>query len=122
MRAFSQEIGHEIDRHRAAHVIRVGLKGETPDSDFFLAQNPERISDRFKEALFLPAINALHFLQQIKWHTQLFADGHESGEVFWKTRTSVSYSSVEKIATDAPVRPDSTCHFFDIRAAALTDG
>ena len=94
MRTFPQHIGHQIDGHGRTNVIRVWFKCQAPDRDLFLPQNPERFADQLQEALFLRRVYALHFLEQIEWHPELFADRDESRDVFRETGTAISNPGV----------------------------
>ena len=46
VRAFAQHVGHKIDRDRRTDVVGVGFECQSPDRDFFVAQDPERFADR----------------------------------------------------------------------------
>ena len=73
VRAFAQKIRHQLNRDRGANVVGVRFEREAPDGDFLFAQDPQRFSYDFEKTLFLRRINPLHFLEQVKRNTKLFA-------------------------------------------------
>ena len=62
LRSFAQHVGHELDRDRGTNVVGVGLKGQPPDGDLLVAQDPERIANHLEEAILLRRVDPLHFL------------------------------------------------------------
>ena len=121
LRSFAQHLGDEIDRDRGTNVVGVRFKGQAPDRDFLVPQDPERFAHHFEEPLLLRRIDPLHFLQQIERHAELFADRDEGGDVFRETGAAVADAGVEKIAPDAPIHADAVRHFLDIGAARFAD-
>src|SRR5437763_9773352 len=121
MCSFVQQVRDELDRDRGTNIVSVWFECEAPDSNTFFAQNPERFSNGFQEALLLHPVYSLHFLQQIKWNTESFADRDECRNVFGKTGAAVSDPSIQKITADAMVHANSVRDFFDISAACLAN-
>src|SRR6267143_2249352 len=113
---------HEFYCHRRTDVVCVWLECETPDCNPLLAQYPQGLPDYLQETLFLSIVDPLHLLEQIERSPKPLADGDECSNVFRKTGTAVSKSSVEEITANAMIHSNSVGDFFDVRTARLTNG
>ena len=64
-----EQVCHELNGNGGSNVVRVRLKGESPDCNPFVAQYPKRLSNRTQESILLLAVYPLHFLEQVKGDT-----------------------------------------------------
>src|SRR5690606_28366277 len=99
MGSFAQQVVDQINGHGGADVIGIGLEGQTPYRNFFVAKNPEGVADFPQEAVSLAAVDVLNLLEEGEGNAELLADGDEGGDILWEAGSTVADACIEEVSS-----------------------
>jgi hypothetical protein len=114
-RAHVEQAGHQWNRRRLAHVVSVGLEGETEYGHRLAAQAAaNRVGDLTRHRALTVVVDAERRLNDPQLHIMIERDLHQCAGILGKARAAKARPGMQEFRADAIVEPDTARHVLHI--------